>query len=278
MEQEVNKDVELKYIEPAGDDEELIVDETQKETESSSSEDEQPAESDDAQPAEETDSEETEQVEQKEEIRGRTVQPDIKRLPNETDREYALRREVTRLKRERKEERKQDLKFEDTQTPKPNPDVLSKYNPDELKSFEEVFDALAEKKGYVRKDEVTRGTFDDVKDQFLEEHPEYLPENDPDDVMWKALTSELGEYKPPTNAKDLKRLLTKAHNAITGIRPDTALKSVKAQQEKIKVASHAGSQAGGNKSKATIANPDLYNIAKSALKGFSEEEISELFD
>src|SRR5438034_86560 len=98
QQEEVNKDVEVKYIEPAGDDELIVDDSVEKDTQSSSSEEEQPAD----EPAVEN--------QPKEEIRGRSQS---KRLPNETDREFALRLEVQRLKSQRREERKQEIVFDD---------------------------------------------------------------------------------------------------------------------------------------------------------------------
>jgi hypothetical protein len=271
--EEVNNGIEKIYVEPSDDTElvepeeptdDLIVEQT--DTESSSSEDEQPAE---------TEEQETE-VEQ--ESTPEPVSEDrdgnIKRLPDETPREFALRLEVTRLKRERRGERKESLKFDEPKT-EVKEDVLSKYNSEEIKNLEEIVDVLAQKKGWVRKTDIVQDRFEDIKDSWLDEHPEYLPEHDKDDILWKALTEEIKMYRSPQNPKELRKILDRAHTSVFGIRPDTALKSVKAQQEKIKVASHAGNQAKSNSTSKQI-DLDIVQNARQHLKGFSDEEINEL--
>lgn len=258
---EVNIDIET--IEPriSTEDEPLIVDAEEIETPAESSQ------------------QETETGDVSQETQPETQsKTEIKQVEGETPKEYALRLEVTRLKRKQREERKQEIGFQEQSTPKEE-SVIEGYDPEELEKFEKVFEAVAEKKGYVRKDELHKTTmkerFDDVKDAFLDKHPEYLPENDKDDVLWNTLKGELGIYKTPQNAKELETILNKAHNSIFGSRSNMGV--VKAQQSKIKMASHSGVQAGSLKKTASV-DSDLKEVARNgALKGFTQAEIEELF-
>jgi hypothetical protein len=68
--------------------------------------------------------------------------------------------------------------------------------------------------------------------------------------------------------------LNKVHNEIYGVKPAANLNKINAQQQKLKVASHTGTQG----SKASISSPKApnYNIRRDMMKGFSEEDLKEL--
>ena len=222
---------------------------------------------------------------------GEESEGEIKRLPNETPREYALRLEVTRLKRGNREKRAKDLLGEDkpekpsgitqVQYNELNEDekaILGQYDANELSIFEKILDVLAKKHGWVKREELATTTksqvSNDILDDFLQGHPEYLPENDKDNVLWDRFKSEFQLYKIPENPKDLKRIFGKIHRDIFGVKSDEELKKINAQKEKLKVVSHSGGSAtrGQSSSEGTRLTPEQ----KSHFKGFSEKEFDEL--
>jgi len=216
---------------------------------------------------------------------------EIKRLSNETPREYALRLEVTRLKRGNREKRAKDLLGEE-EPEKPsgitqaqynelNEDeksLLGQYDANELSTFEKILDVLAKKHGWVKREDLASSTrsqvSNDILDNFLQVHSEYLPENDRDNVLWGRFKSEFQLYKIPENPRDLKRIFNKIHRDIFGVKSDEELKKIDAQKEKLRVVSHAGGSAvrGQSSSKGARLTPEQ----RSHLKGFSEKDFEEL--
>lgn len=246
------------------------------------------AAADDKPEVEEKEEAETEEVEAeapKEETKEEKPAP--KEVEGETPREKALRLEVERLKSERREERKKDLLGEtkDVNLAQPtdlSPEkkkLLEKYSPEDIARFEEVFEVIAEKKGFVDKNQFHKATYENtansVFNQFMDEHPEYSEEKDPDGTMWKQLKNEFGMYKMPTNPTDIRKVLNRAHATVFGVKPASDLKEIKAKTEKIKVASHSG--ATPKEKVVSSSNKTLDPSLKGAMKGFTDEELSELF-
>ena len=211
---------------------------------------------------------------------------EIKHLPGETPREYASRLEITRLKGELRKERSSEIL-----TPPPAPTkkelspekkkVLEKYKQEDLNTLREVFDVMAEDMGFVRQDQLGATAYQqkatEVLDDFLEKHPEYQPQNDKDNVLWDRFKGEYSLYRPTQNPKDLKRILDKVHKEVFGIKPAAALKNEDAAKEKIKVASHnSASRPSANREGVKRANAPQQGLRTDMLKGFSDEEISEL--
>jgi hypothetical protein len=216
---------------------------------------------------------------------------EIKHLPGETPREYALRWEVTRLKRGNREKRAKDLLGEEkpekpsgitqAQYNELNDDeksLLGQYDANELSTFEKILEVLAKKHGWVKREDLASTTrsqvSNDILDDFLQNHSEYLPENDKDNVLWGRFKSEFQLYKVPENPKDLKRIFNKIHQDIFGVKSDEGLKKINAQKEKIKVVSHSGGSAtrGQSSSEGARLTPEQ----RSHFKGFSEKDFEEL--
>lgn len=161
--------------------------------------------------------------------------------------------------------------------------VLDQYKPEDISKLKEVFDVLAEDMGFVRGDQLNATTFQEkaseVLDDFLEKHPEYLPANDPGNVLWDRFKAEYNLYKPQTHPKDVKRLLEKVHREVFGIKPTAALKTDDAAKEKIKVASHSGaSRPAPSREREGVKRtaPAQQGLRVDMLKGFSDEEKAEL--
>lgn len=287
---EVVKDIEVVSIEPAGDDEELV------ETEDTDPESTQ--EETEGEPAPKGDEEKPEPIVAK----PRQTPPAVASatgpeavgadglvdVPGETPRERALRREVTQLKRERRQERVADIvppapvspmaRREPTDAEKA---VLGKYKPEELASLQEVLPVLAKQMGFVRADELAGANYteksQDALNSFLDKHPEYLPENDKDGTLWGAFKSEYnsGIYQQPKDPKDFQKIFERVHRDVFGIKPAGALTKVTAQREKVSVASHAGaSSAPTIPSRRGTAAPQ--GLRLDMLKGFSEEDLADM--
>jgi hypothetical protein len=211
----------------------------------------------------------------------------VKHLPNETPREYALRNETSRLRRIIRQNRTKELLSSNkpeqmTQTQynelsDSEKQILGQYDPKELGAFENILSVLAKKHGWIRKEELeyTNKTqrSNEVLDDFLQKHKEYLPENDKGNVLWNRFKSEFQLYKMPDNPKDLNKIFNRIHQDIFGVQSEDGIRKINAQQEKIKVASHGGNSAGGGKSSSSKGrlSPEL----KGHLKGFTEQELEE---
>ena len=209
---------------------------------------------------------------------------EAKEIEGETPRERALRLEIERTRGMLRKERTKDLLVPieakiDPLTPDGRQKVLAKYDPEEVKNLSEVFDALAEQMGFVRKDELHQTTFtqraDSILQDFLEEHSEYLPEHDKDGVLWGRFKEEFRLYKQPDDPKDLKKVLNRVHSEIFGIKPAGANPQIQAQREKVKVASHAGAPA---RTTSAESKQNIPGLRTDMLKGFSEEELKEIVD
>lgn len=231
------------------------------------------------------------QEEPEEELRGRKIaseQEKPKPVEGETPRENALRLEVARVKRLNRELKAKDLLGEGVPEEK-KPDitedkrkVFEKYNPQELENLKEVLTAMADDLGFVKKSDYTRSTYQssasEQLDAFLEKHPAYLPENDPDNVLWSRFKEEFSIYKQPNNPRDFRRLFDKIHKDIFGASSDEeSLKKINAQKEKIKVASHSGTSSSKS-TKSSPSGPKLDSSLRGNLKGFTDEELDEMFE
>ena len=280
------KDIERVEIEPAGGDN---IDE-EKETPPESSQ-EETADKDDgdkikAKPEIESETKEKEIEKDKTPIPETDSDIDdgkIKRLPNETNREYALRLEVTNLKEQMRQTRTGEIFIPPAPTVKKelSPErkkILEKYKPEDIQTLKDVFDVMAEDMGFVRSDKLEASTFQqkstEILDDFLEKHPEYQPENDHGNVLWNRFKDEFAQYRPAKSPKELLQFLNKTHREVFGIKSATSLNKENATKEKAKVASHSG--ASKPIREGIQQRQVIQGLRTDMLKGFSDEEIAEL--
>lgn len=208
-------------------------------------------------------------------------------VEGETPREKALRLEIERLRTVNRKERAAEL-LGDTKPPTTakkelspeKQEVLKRYNPSEIEALREVLPALAEELGYVRTDQLSANQYNDKAqeelDSFLEHHPEYLPENDKDNVLWPRFKQEFGIYAQPANPKDYKKIFNKVHNEIFGIRPVGDKGAITAAQRKIQVASHAGASGPARSTAPSSRKPNTTGLRLDMLRGFSEEDLASM--
>lgn len=210
----------------------------------------------------------------------------LKRLPNEPPREFALRLELAKTRTQLREERGHEIM--DTVRPATptaqavSPvaaEVLGKYKPEELAALREVLPVIAGEMGFVRKDEIAGSSYtekvQEELDGFMEKHPEYSPENDPDGTQWNAFKNEFGQFKQPANPRDYRRLFERVHQTVFGIQAGGPLPKVAAAQRKVQVASHAGASGPTSQRQSRPAGGSS-GLRLDALKGFSDEEKEEI--
>lgn len=218
-----------------------------------------------------------------------TVPPKTPPAPveGETPRERALRHEVERLRGENRKVRSEELlgtppatqaKLKELTPEKAS--VLAKYKPEEISSLREVLPVLAEEMGYVRQDQLGAQTYqttaNEALNDFLTGHPEYLPENDKDNVLWTRFSEEYKNFKQPENPKMFSKIFERVHREVMGIQPAANLAPIKAAQEKVKVASHAGAPSSTGINRPGNRPASKTGLRTDMLKGFSDKEIAEL--
>ncbi len=206
------------------------------------------------------------------------VAPVVEPAPvdGETPREKALRIQVEELRAQRRADRAKEIPVEHAIVPPKElsakkQELLKKYNPDEVKNLEELIDTVAEERGWVRKEEFQKETFqkegNDEVQTFIDAHPEYDGDHDKDGLVWNRLKEEFGRYRPATSRKELRKNLEDAHQKVFGIQPSGNAGIINAQREKVKVASHAGASQGGS---PTPTVPKTIRL--DMLKGYDDEE------
>lgn len=166
--------------------------------------------------------------------------------------------------------------------PKPTvePDLLTDVNPADIAIIEKVLQA----KGYVKKDDLLKESYETTKKKqvsaFIEKHPEYHPNNDSDDANWNTLKTEFDLFKLPQDPAQIEALLERAHKNVSGVVTPTngsaKLDIQKAQkilaQRKVNKVGQSTSSGASGAGKARQATPDKL---KRFLKGFSDEELQE---
>ena len=241
--------------------------------------------------------EEKEEVEEKEEPKEKELQGLLdaeKGLDTDnTDIDTAISAAKQRISQKRGERREKrdlvdtiDSKFPDNKAE--DLDDLSDIDPETLK----VLDRFTKAKGLVPKSEIAKMTYQDrhnnAQDSFYAAHPEYLPENDTNDILYKALKKELTFYAAPTDAKLIPTLFAKAHDAVVKQYPDKFKgkksdagndnqinKSVRIKTQGLGGKSSAGGT-GGNKNDSTKKTFSDSQIRALEDGGWSQEEIKTL--
>lgn len=169
-----------------------------------------------------------------------------KPVEGETPREKALRLKVQEL---RERIRNKDEVIKTTPPPISNEeyDALKEiYTEEELEKVEKLFEVIGKKKGYVKAEEIYARDGNQVLEDFLDDHPEYKPENDVEDVRWNKFKQILtNDYnRSGKQPKELARIFKKVHRDVQeefGESPKVISHSKrKAQVQKVRSVSHAG--------------------------------------
>ena len=198
-----------------------------------------------------------------------TVDPAIAALEATRDK---LRAEVTQMREERRRERAKPL-------------ILEKGEELDLSDVAEQDIAVIEKvlraKGYVSKSELQTLSYQEKleasKDEWLQAHPEYQPANDPDDTNWGKLQETLKLFASPSDPKDVKRVLDMAHAYIRPVvAPTKNSAGTASATEKLIIASKGASGGSSTKPAPSAKSSELSKLASEHLKGFTDDELTEL--
>lgn len=186
-----------------------------------------------------------------------------------TERERLLK-EIKELRTTRRKEREISSKAVEEHI-----DDLKDIHPDDMKVFERIMRA----KGVITREQANQMFYDAVKDEeinkFLEEFPEYKPENDLSDLNWTMLQDRvLTFFRMPENPHKIRDVLKMAHQTIARVTPsDSSTRQVQIKQQQRKIAS-AG--AGGVQRSSTTKTLDPEKRHALLMGGWSEEDIKRI--
>lgn len=137
-----------------------------------------------------------------------------------------LLREIQELRGQRRELKKDELQKVENKI-----DIIEDVNPADVALIDKVIRA----KGYLTREESQKMFYDSVKNEeinkFLEKHPEYKPENDPNDINWNSLQREFSIFRAPEDPRLIGDRLERAHKSLSRYVTEPNLE-VKKQQVK----------------------------------------------
>jgi len=214
----------------------------------------------------------------------------LKDVPGETPKERAMRAEITRLRRANREKDQNNLiKLEPIIEDNDTDDELKNlgYDDEQIVGLKKVVDIIASKQGFVKKSANIKEQADATLNSFIAEHPEYLPENDKDDVYWGRFKELSSDYN--LNGKtpaQLKSIFNKIDRDVKEELGEKGLpkEKIEAQKRKVDDISHGTSAPAkaitetkkavlaGNKTFVSSAHPGL------VFKGFDEEEMEDIIN
>lgn len=207
----------------------------------------------------------------------------LKDVSGETPKERALRQKLAEKDQEIRRMQGKDI-LDKTPTPtitkkelsEDKKKILARYKPEEIQQFREVFDVIAEDMGFAKVQEIGAQSFNDkandTLESFIDDHPEYKPENDKDGLLWGRFKEEYAMFRPPETVKQLKSMLEKTHREVFGIQPSGDLKAINAAREKVQVASHGGASKPAIPPEKKTSAPK--GLRLDMLKGFNDDEKS----
>jgi hypothetical protein len=178
-----------------------------------------------------------------------TEETPVLKQPNpvegETPRERGLRIEIQKL-REKVRNKEELLKITPPPMDNKEYDALKEiYSDDELEKVEKLFDVIGKKKGYVKESDIYTKEGQTTWEGFEKQHPEYKPENDPEDVRWNAFKTIIDrDYKREGKSpQELARLFQKVHadvQELFGETKTTIAPKRNAELQKVRSVSHTG--------------------------------------
>jgi hypothetical protein len=218
------------------------------------------------------------------------VKPTIKDVEGETPREKALRLEVTRLRKERREKEQSELlKSSNVEVKDDEIDYKeleeSGYTQEQIKDLSKMVNVIVSKSGYVKKDQSYQEMANNTLSSFIGQHKEYAPENDKEDFRWSKFNEILkNDYNIKGKSQEqIKSIFEKVDRDVKlelGEVEDNKQGKIEAQKQKISVISHGTSSTSGSKSKETpikaiSAGNKTVIIGGHPFKGFDDDEIED---
>lgn len=158
----------------------------------------------------------------------------------------------------------------------------------------EILERFTKAKGLVPKSELQKMSYQQFhkssEEKFYTDHPEYLPDNDPGDVLYNALKQELSYYVQPTDPKLIPAFFERAHKIVKDKFPEKFVgrvvqKDARSEKDAVKVVRTrtqslgGGAPAGDKSGSQDKSSKKTYSDAQiRALQdgGWTDEEIKEL--
>ena len=214
-----------------------------------------------------------EELPQKPEKVEEEVPDDTKAIAGIVSEKQKLLDEVIELRKARRE-----LKSEpkDVVVQQPEPEVdLSDVDPETKEMVEKVIKAG----GYVKKSDVEKLTYSNVKqdalDAFLEKHPDLKVENDPNDLNWTRFDSTLKLFKQPVaNQKSFNQVLESAYKLAFPTN-SKSIEDLKSKREVLNTASLGTTKKSSPGTTPSSAN-DIRLAEMYRRGGFSDEDTQEM--
>lgn len=175
-----------------------------------------------------------------------------KPVPGETPKEVALRLELVRLRTKLRGEGVEQIV--EQVVIKPTDDDPYKilrdkgYTEEQIKDMEVSVDLIAKNKGYVHSGDSYKQSVQDSIDSFVDDHDEYKPANDTDDLRWTQFQSILqsGIYNlAGKTPRQLKSIFIKVDEDVKKelgepVTIKLTSEQLAAQQHKINITNHSG--------------------------------------
>ena len=239
-----------------------------------------------AEEAPEVEEAEPEESEEVEEVKPEAPvsSPEIKVVEGETPRERALRAEVTRVKREKRELMQENILLSKgkTETVDWKKNVRERgYSDDQIEEQEKLQDDMALAKGFVSRADLEKKELNSTFENFLDIHPDYKPENDKDDARYSRFIQILkSDYNLTGKTQaQIKSVFDKVHRDIVEEfgEVESPSKKINAQKEKINAVSIATSNSKSVSTKSDNEAPKklgekAYMIGGLKFEGFDEED------
>lgn len=201
-------------------------------------------------------------------------------VEGETPREKALRLELTRVKGQLRQKAVTDL-VEGVKEAPIKEDHVSRlknlgYSDEEIQKASELVDVLATSKGYVKAEQTYQTVVQDTVDVFLDDNPEYKPQNDKDDLRWgrfqEILKSGIYNLSGKTS-KQLRSIFDRVNKDVVDEFGESSLKidasKRAAEQQKIRSVSHSGGTKVVQTPTKTVIAPEVRSI----FKGFEDDDL-----
>jgi len=207
-----------------------------------------------------------------------TVPLEPKPVDGETPVERARRKEIEHLRAE-KRGLMAKLALKNVKPSQPTLDVSELlemgYTETDIENSKKLISTLAPAMGFVNKNQIYQEIANQELEKFLEEHSEYLPKNDKDDVRWGKFIEIVGTDYNLSNKtpKQLKTIYEKVDRDVKGELGDVknSDNKMKAQVQKIQSVSHTG----GNKTilSSPKNNAAVREVDGIKLVGFDDDDL-----
>ena len=162
--------------------------------------------------------------------------------------------------------------------------TLSDYDPKQYENIPDleeeqvkILEKHLNKLGYVKQGTIVNKSINAIKDTWLSDNPEFLQQNDPNDLKWKELKNNLDQFKWESNPDKLYDYLSKAKKDLlddpNSIYRRETLKSKEKPQNKL---NSIGSQIGKSNSTTIKKQSTLTDNQRRIMLdgGWTEEELN----